>query len=153
MLVLEWGWEGSEARGPMVTRCALRPGLHLEASVRAQPAEWPLSDGCPHFLILLIPQVTQSLRVPFSNAGVSTLTLGEPGKVATSPHAYVEEGMRHEGGLVTCPSARWDRDKRADAGGGQRGDTQASGWTWSTAPWSREYAGLASCWVELHVQG
>lgn len=153
MPVLEGGWEGSEARGPTVTRCALRPGLHLEASVTVQPAQGSLSDGGPDFLILLIPQGTQSLGAPFSKVGVSTLTLKGPGKVAMSPHAYVEEGMRHEGGLVTCLSARWDRDKRADAGGGQRGDTQASGWTWSTAPWSRGYAGRASCWVVLHVPG
>lgn len=47
----------------------------------------------------------------------------------------MEEEMRHGFGDM-CPLALWDRDKRADMGGGQRGDTQASGWTWNTAPWS-----------------
>lgn len=51
------------------------------------------------------------------------------------PLMLMEEEMRHKFGDM-CPSAPWDRDKRAAAGGGQRGDTQDFGWTWNTAPWS-----------------
>lgn len=70
--------------GLLVEWHVLRPGPHIEAEVRTQPAEWPLLGGFPDFLIC---QGSRASVCPSLRLGVRAFTVGKPTKVVVSPHA------------------------------------------------------------------
>lgn len=85
---LHWCWSGAgrdrRHRGLLVEWHVLRPGPHLEAEVRTQPAEWPLLDGFPDFLIR---RGSRASVCPSLRLGARALTLEKPRKVVVSSYA------------------------------------------------------------------